>query len=229
MKTNGKANEDCARRKTNKNKEEKKTKKQTKTSKNKEEKKTKKERKKKDKKTKNNQKQKKMKASKSKMKGRRFPKLFLADAMLGKLVRWLRLLGIKVLYAKELGIIEDDEIIKKVLQTKAVFITRDEKLAEKTSGYAPTLFIKSNYLREQLREFFKAFKTRLPKNTSLSICPLCGGKLKRVRKESVRGEVFPRVYERARAFWRCENKKCKQLYWKGTHVTEIRRLLKTIR
>ena len=207
----------------------KKDKKQAKTSKNKEEKKTKKRGEEKRQKNEKQPKTKKMKASKSKMKGRRFPKLFLADAMLGKLVRWLRLLGIKVLYVKELGIIEDDEIIKKVLQTKAVFITRDEKLAEKTSGYAPTLFIKSNYLREQLREFFKAFKTRLPKNASLSICPLCGGKLKRVRKESVRGEVFPRVYERARAFWRCENKKCKQLYWKGTHVTEIRRLLKTIR
>ncbi len=162
------------------------------------------------------------------MKPRMKQKLFLADAMLGKLVRWLRLLGIKVFYVKELGIVEDDEIIKKILQTKSVFLTRDEKLAKKAGGYAPTLLIKSNYLREQLKEFFKAFKMRLPKNVSLAICPLCGGKLKRVKKASVRGEVFPRVYARARAFWRCNNKKCRQLYWKGTHVTEIQRVLKTI-
>lgn len=161
------------------------------------------------------------------MRGRK-PKLFLADAMLGKLTRWLRLLGVKVLYAKELGVVEDDDIIKKVLEKKAVFLTRDEKLAEKTSGYAPTLLIKSNYLREQLAEFFKAFKMRLPKDVSLAICPLCGGTLRRERKETVRGEVFPRVYARANAFWRCSNKKCRQLYWKGTHVAEIRRLLKAI-
>ncbi|NYZ78197.1 hypothetical protein H0N96_02225 [Candidatus Micrarchaeota archaeon] len=159
----------------------------------------------------------------------RTPKLFLADAMLGKLTRWLRLLGIKTLYTKELGVVEDDAIIRKVLQMKAVFLTRDEKLAEKASGYAPTLLIKSNYLREQLKEFFKAFKIRLPKDASLAICPLCGGALKRVKKEKVRGEVFPRVYARARTFWRCSNKKCRQLYWKGTHVAKIRRLLKAIR
>lgn len=155
--------------------------------------------------------------------------LFLCDLMLGKLVRWLRLIGVKTIYAKELPSSEDDELIKTAMKRKAVFLTRDEKLYEKARGYVPALLIKSNDFDEQLREVVRAFRIRIPKREiPQTLCPVCGSELKRVTKKSVKGAVWPRVYARNGLFWRCENPRCAQIYWKGTHVTEIKRILKEL-
>jgi uncharacterized protein with PIN domain len=61
------------------------------------------------------------------------------------------------------------------------------------------------------------------------LCPQCGSPLKKIAKKKVKALVWPRVYARHDAFWVCGNKKCRQIYWKGTHVREIRRVLKEIR
>ena len=57
--------------------------------------------------------------------------LFVADAMLGKLTRWLRLVGLRVVYAPDAGAIEDDDVIKLAAKNNAILLTRDEELAAK--------------------------------------------------------------------------------------------------
>jgi uncharacterized protein with PIN domain len=153
--------------------------------------------------------------------------LFACDVMLGKLTRWLRCLGVKTIYSN--ARVEDDDLIKECLEQKAVLLTRDEALYNKARGYVPSLLIKSNDCIEQLREVKKAFKIRVSK-TSIpqTLCPLCGSELKRVSKKSVRERVWPRVFKRNKLFWECQNKECKQIYWRGTHVKEIKKVLGTL-
>ena len=78
---------------------------------------------------------------------------FLADLMLKKLARWLRVLGVSTLYAGDFRIREDDELIKLALKKKAVLLTRDEKLFNKARDYTQVLLIKSIYLSKQLKQF----------------------------------------------------------------------------
>lgn len=155
--------------------------------------------------------------------------LFVADAMLGKLARWLRLVGVKVAYAPDERAVEDDDVVKLAARRNAVLLTRDEALAQKAENYCRTLLVKPNDLRSQFREVAAAYKIRIPERETQALCPKCGSRLKKVSKKSVRGLVWPRVYARHNVFWQCANPKCKQVYWKGTHVREIRRVLKEIR
>lgn len=155
--------------------------------------------------------------------------LFVADAMLGRLTRWLRLVGLKVVYVTEEGVTEDDEVIKLASRKNAILLTRDEELARKARDYCRTRLIRSNDLRSQFREIAAAFAIKIPTHETQSLCPKCGSRLKRAQKKSVKAFVWPRVYARHNAFWRCANEQCSQIYWKGTHVREIRRVLKEIK
>jgi len=154
---------------------------------------------------------------------------FVADAMLGKLARWLRLVGLRVVYAPDAGAIEDDDVIKLAAKNKATLLTRDEELANKAKNYCRALLIRSNDLRSQFREVATAFKIAIPKKETQSLCPKCGSKLKKTPKSKIKALVWPRVYARHSVFWKCGNAKCGKIYWKGTHVREIRRVLKEIR
>ncbi|MEM0475727.1 MAG: Mut7-C RNAse domain-containing protein [Candidatus Norongarragalinales archaeon] len=154
---------------------------------------------------------------------------FVADAMLGKLCRWLRLVGVRVAYAPEEKIRDDDELIKFAANKNAVLLTRDEELAKKARDYCRVFLIKPNDLRSQFREAARTLEIKIPKRETQALCPKCGSRLKRVAKKTVKALVWPRVYTRHKAFWRCANERCAQIYWKGTHVREIRRVLKEIR
>ena len=152
------------------------------------------------------------------------PVRFLADVMLGRLARWLRLLGVETLYADKKS--TDDEIIRRAMSLDAILLTRDELLAEKAKDYVRVFRPSSNDSLEQLRQVAQEFRIRIPKNIPETRCAKCGGKLKKVARSSVRGEVYPRVYARCRVFRRCLS--CGQIYWRGTHVSEIGKTLRRL-
>lgn len=139
--------------------------------------------------------------------------------MLGKLARWLRLLGERVFFDKSLG---DDEILKKAIKENAVLLTRDELLAGKAGDYARVLLLKPNDSFEQLDFVMKKFglKPKGGAESSFKICPKCGGSIKRVAKAKVVARVYPRVFKQQKLFWECSG--CRQLYWKGSHWKKIR-------
>ena len=152
---------------------------------------------------------------------------FLADLMLKKLARWLRVLGVSTLYAGDFRIREDDELIKLALKKKAVLLTRDEKLFNKARDYAQVLLIKSIYLSKQLKQVLKEFKikTNFPEKT---LCPQCNSRLKQVGKKVVKQKVFPAVYKAHSIFWVCINKQCGKVYWQGSHWKKIETVINKI-
>lgn len=148
---------------------------------------------------------------------------FVTDAMLGKLTRWLRLLGVKVFFVDA----NDDAVIKKAVKEKAVLLTRDETLASKAENYAKTVLFKTNDSFEQLRLVMKRFSLKAKNIPSFALCPKCGGRIKRIAKAKVEGKVFPRVFRRQKIFWACTE--CGQVYWKGSHWVKITKKLESFK
>ena len=146
-------------------------------------------------------------------------RVFVADAMLGKLTRWLRLLGQKVFYIQA----SDELVLKKAVKLKAMLLTRDENLASKAKDYVKVVLFKTNDSFAQLKIMMKQFRLKASDSPSFASCPHCGGKIKRIAKKKVEGKVFPRVFRQQKTFWACAE--CNQLYWKGSHWEKITKKL----
>jgi uncharacterized protein with PIN domain len=138
--------------------------------------------------------------------------IFIADVMLGRLAKRLRLLGIDVLYDNTLG---DNAIISIALQQNRIILTRDTGLAARPLA-ANHLFITSNRVQEQVRQVLDAYPfTALP----LTRCSECNELLAPIDKSEVLDVVPPYVYQTIREFHRCAG--CGRIYWEGTHVDRM--------
>jgi uncharacterized protein with PIN domain len=141
---------------------------------------------------------------------------FLADRMLGRLARMLRILGQDVEYARE-G--EARAIAARARDEGRVLLTRDTRLAAQPLG--PHLFVRSNYPFHQAREVIAAFA--LPHEPNLRFCVEDNGLLEEVAIEAVRDQVPPFVAATQPRLWRCP--RCPRVLWAGTHVEGMRRLV----
>ena len=135
---------------------------------------------------------------------------FIADVMLGRTARWLRLFGYDTIYKVDA---DDDWILFNALVQKRTIITRDTKLAYRAGSVA--YLVRANSLWEQLREITSQFSIE-PKIV-LVRCPVCNGKITEVEKKSVLGKVPEYTYLTHDKFWRCEN--CGKIYWRGSHLS----------
>ena len=147
----------------------------------------------------------------------------LLDVMLVKLARWLRMLGISA----ELAPFEDDKKILDYIKNKdCILITKDVALARsaKRNGNE-VLLIESDDIKEELRYVINMLNLKV--NPNNMICPLCNNKLGRISKKELKGIISNNIIRRHREFFIC--KKCKKIYWKGSHWKIIKRVAKEIR
>ncbi len=136
---------------------------------------------------------------------------FAADRMLGRLARWLRLLGVDVIWHPNL---HGHELLRLARKEGRIMLTRDRRL--KTAP--DVLFIQSQSFRDQLRETFSAYPFKLPAEP-LSRCSRCNQVLEEADKETV-GRLVPAfVYASQERFAVCPN--CGRIYWNGTHAKRI--------
>lgn len=150
------------------------------------------------------------------------PTRFLADAMLGGLTRWLRMLGFDCAHDPE---IEDDELVRRSLDERRILLTRDRDLPEEWR--MPGIHLISargtlGALREVILGYGLAGRIRL-----FSRCSRCNAELSDVEVEEVFDRVPERVLERHDDFRRCP--RCDRVYWAGSHTDEIRRIADEIR
>ncbi len=133
---------------------------------------------------------------------------FIADTMLGRLAKWLRLLGYDTLYLPH----ADDPALARLARAQdRVLLTRDVELTRRR-GFKH-LLIESEKVEEQVAQVLRAFK--LSAREAFSRCVECNQRLEAVSKESVRGIVPPYVFSTQERFRRCAQ--CGRVYWRGTH------------
>jgi hypothetical protein len=146
---------------------------------------------------------------------------FIADSMLGKLAKWLRLGGIDVEYDKN---IDDKVLIRRALFEDRVIITRDRVMA-KRKDLKDCLLIWSDYLNEQLIEFIQVFEfDTLDKAFTRCIC--CNTMLEEVSKNSLVDKVPPYVWKTQDEFRRCNS--CQRIFWAGTHRENAEKFLRRV-
>jgi uncharacterized protein with PIN domain len=146
---------------------------------------------------------------------------FIADAMLGRLARWLRIMGFDTAYDAH---ITDADLVRRSLEEKRVVLTRDRALAEEWR-VASIYVVASETGVEQLREVARAFDLRA--DVSLfTRCSVCNARLDPASRQSIRDDVPERIFATHEAFQRCPG--CSRVYWRGSHVDRMQRVVARI-
>jgi uncharacterized protein with PIN domain len=138
---------------------------------------------------------------------------FLADAMLGKLARWLRILGFDTASDPSMT---DDAIILRIRDEGRILLTKDSTLHKRASrSSAKSLLLKQNDIGGMLREV----SPLLTDSTPGSRCPTCNTPLtpECLRRPAAIAEAKNTPH------WRCPS--CGKLYWHGAHWKGIKRTL----
>lgn len=146
---------------------------------------------------------------------------FVIDVNLGKLAKYVRLLGFDSLYDNQYS---DEEIIEIFAARKRIILTRDLELLKHnkvTRGY----FLRSTHPVEQLKELIRRFDL-LPKIQPFTRCMQCNGKLSEVPKLTIKGEVKDETYFSFNIFFRCL--KCQKTYWRGSHFERMLKMIENL-
>jgi len=146
---------------------------------------------------------------------------FIADVMLGRLARWLRIMGYDVLYSNSYS---DEELARIADQEDRCLLTRDRELLSRFR-VAKSVLVDSGDLREQLRELSEKLGLVVGKDV-FTRCVRCNGELQDADKRDVRDLVPEYVYATVERFSRCGG--CGRIYWPGTHVQRMRTGLEEI-
>jgi len=148
------------------------------------------------------------------------PVRFITDHNLGKLAKWLRLLGFDTLY--HVGK-TDRDIWNRALAEKRIVLTRknfhhyDDKDVE-------TVLIKTDDWEDQLAEVFSKLSLTIQQDHVLKICSVCNHGLKKIGRAEVGDMVPSYILETHQEFYFCGT--CKKIYWRGTHVEQIEKILR---
>lgn len=146
---------------------------------------------------------------------------FAADAMLGRLARWLRLLGFDCTYDSS---ITDEQLVRLGLAEDRTVLTRDRRLPDEW-WIEDVYLVREEGLREQLSEVLRHFDLA-PSVRVLTRCNACNRPLQRASRAEVSGRVPARILELHDDFSACAN--CGRVYWEGSHAARIRAWLESL-
>lgn len=137
---------------------------------------------------------------------------FVVDCMLGKLAKWLRILGYDTLYRAQA---EDLELIRIARAEERTLLTRDTALSRARN--VRTVLVEAQELTGQLEQVLRCAQ---PGPRPFSRCPSCNGLLEQAALDTIRGEIPPYVAQTQKRFNRCPG--CGRIYWPGTHWDAMR-------
>ncbi|MBN1123176.1 MAG: Mut7-C RNAse domain-containing protein [Anaerolineae bacterium] len=143
----------------------------------------------------------------------------LLDAMLGRLARWLRLMGYDAAFLADTP---DLLIVRKARSESRLVLTRDHALSRHRGIEA--LFIEGEDIDEQIAQVVEAIG---PAGDPPSPrCGYCNQPLIPVDRDAVGDRVPPYVLRTESEFRVCE--KCRRVYWPGTHWESVEERIDTI-
>ncbi|MBI5167328.1 MAG: Mut7-C RNAse domain-containing protein [candidate division NC10 bacterium] len=139
---------------------------------------------------------------------------FIADTMLGRLAKWLRILGYDTIYFSGT---DDGLLLQMAREGGRILLTRDTRLLQH-KGLGRYLFIQSDHLKEQLRQVVAELKLD-PEEGLGSRCPRCNAELGEIEKGEVEGRVPEFVFKQQEDFFHCHG--CGRIYWPGSHLQKM--------
>ena len=146
--------------------------------------------------------------------------------MLGKLARWLRLLGFDTAYCSD---IDDARLIRLAREEDRVLLTRDTRLCMTrpvARGEISAVLFSGDDLYDQLMQLLAELDLEQFKAAG-RMCPKCNAPTREASAQEARGRVPSYVLKIHRDFTFCA--RCGSFYWKGSHWKAIKRNVMQIR
>jgi len=141
---------------------------------------------------------------------------FVADCMLGKLAKWLRMLGYDTAFIPNA---EDDELVRIAVREDRVLLTRDRRLCDRRMVRKRCIFVDWGTTRDQVKQVFRELGLKLRESGLFTRCTICNSEIVSVEKADIKGRVPPYVYKTQSAYGYCP--RCDKIYWRGTHVQHV--------
>lgn len=151
--------------------------------------------------------------------------IFFADAMLGKLARWLRILGYDTAYERY---VRDDVLIERVMRENRWVLTRDRYLARRKLARDRLTLLHSDRVPDQLRQLMIELHLDFTLGDETPCrCADCNLVLEPMTQERAAPQVPPFVAGSHNKFSHCLG--CGRIYWPGTHWDRIQAQLDRLR
>ena len=139
---------------------------------------------------------------------------FILDVHLGRLAKYLRLLGFDTWYQNDYS---DTQLIHLAKNNQRITLSRDKELfknKEVTHGY----WLRSTKPKKQLIEVINRFDLA-KKISPFKRCLLCNGKLQPIEKKKIAATLQEKTKQYYHLFYCCNL--CKKIYWQGTHFNHM--------
>jgi uncharacterized protein with PIN domain len=146
---------------------------------------------------------------------------FILTSELGRLARWLRIMGFDTVYFKSNNIAT--LIIETLRENRFIITRRQTKIDDLQKR---TLVLTTDNLNEQLKEIMVKLDLKINENEMFKRCTLCNTGLREVKKEETKEFIPEHVYKTQNDFRQCAL--CKRIYWQGSHWGNVKKTLKEI-
>jgi len=143
---------------------------------------------------------------------------FIADNNVGKLARWLRLMGYDTLLFEQKA---DGQMIKTAMGEDRVILTKDTQFMKRrlvTNGKIKTILIREDDPKIQVQEVVKTLNLNYHFKP-FSLCLECNQVLIARSKEEVKNSIPAHVFKTQTQYMECPA--CHRIYWQGTHWRDM--------
>ena len=150
---------------------------------------------------------------------------FIVDHNVGKLVKWLRMMGYDSLFFNGS---DDSDMVKQALAENRIILTRDTEIMKRrvvTKGQLSAVLIDSEEPEQQMRQVLGRLELDC-QFRPFTLCLECNQALEERKPEDVQGRVPPYVYKTQQQYMECPA--CHRIYWRGTHWEAMMRMLEKL-
>jgi uncharacterized protein with PIN domain len=148
---------------------------------------------------------------------------FIVDNNVGKLAKWLRIMGYDALFFNGSN---DSRMVAIALAEERVILTRDTQIMKRrvvTSGRLKAILIQSDKPEPQMHQVIDSLHLDC-RFKPFAICLECNQPLVEKSKQQVKDLVPPYVFQTQNQYMECPN--CHRIYWRGTHWQRMNKKLR---
>jgi len=143
---------------------------------------------------------------------------FILTKEVGRLCKWLRILGFDAEYFSEDNLAT---LIIKALKENRIIVTRKKKIDD-----LKVIRVYANDVKEQLREVLTQLELKPDEDKMFTRCVICNKTLEKVEKEKIKEKVPLYVYQTQNEFYQCPS--CRRIYWQGTHWGNVKKIIQDL-
>jgi uncharacterized protein with PIN domain len=136
---------------------------------------------------------------------------FAAEKTLGRLTKWLRMLGFDTRYEVDLA----DKKFIDTLENDRILLTRTQRIRNQFASRR-MIFVESDHLEQQLKQIFRELGLKADQTKPFSRCLQCNVLIVSVARSRLQGHIPDYIFEIHDHFNQCPQ--CKRVFWPGSHT-----------